>query len=311
MVGGAARARPRRPSPTTPPTRSRSRSATPATHGRERGALARRAELRAAAASHDRLGPRRGARAPARPRRRSSAAGVGYRLTVSAETLKAVPAARQARRRCTPTSSPATTRSPSTASPPRRSATSSCSLTSVSGVGPKVALAVLSGGAPRELLQGDRRRRREALPGRARDRQADRRADHRRAAREGRRRARARRAAGAGAGGDDPRTLAREGLRRARLHARPRPRSCSTSAERRDARGADRRRAAARRRSAAARGMSDRARSAPHRGASSAAGDRPTPRARWPTPEARRRRRGARPLAAPARRSPTSSTRSR
>ena len=51
--------------------------------------------------------------------------GVGYRLTVSAETLKAVPAGgKQATLHATWSS--ATTRCSSTASPPRRSATCSC-----------------------------------------------------------------------------------------------------------------------------------------------------------------------------------------
>ncbi len=70
--------------------------------------------------------------------------------------------------RCTPTSSSATTRWPSTGSPARRSATSSAYLISVSGVGPKVAIAILSGGTPRELLRaiaaGDSKRF-QAVPG--------------------------------------------------------------------------------------------------------------------------------------------------
>ena len=84
-------------------------------------------------------------------------------------------------------------------------------LLGVQSVGPKVALAVLSGGPPRELLAalaaGDSAR----LSGRARDRQADGRADHRRAAREGRRR-RCPSEAIPITRGDDPRSLAREGL---------------------------------------------------------------------------------------------------
>ena len=60
-------------------------------------------------------------------------------------------------------------------------------LLGVQSVGPKMALAVLSGGPPRELLAalaaGDTARL-QAVPG---HRQADRGADHRRAAREGRR----------------------------------------------------------------------------------------------------------------------------
>ena len=84
-------------------------------------------------------------------------------------------------------------------------------LIGVQSVGPKVALAVLSGGPPRELLAavaaGDTARL-QAVPG---HRQAHGRADRRRAAREGRRRA------GPGdpimiARGDDPRLLARDGL---------------------------------------------------------------------------------------------------
>ena len=79
-------------------------------------------------------------------------------------------------------------------------------LIGVQGVGPKMALAVLSGGSPRELLAavaGGDVARLQAVPG---DRQAHRRADRRRAAREGRRDApttrsssRARRPAHAGA----------------------------------------------------------------------------------------------------------------
>ena len=114
-------------------------------------------------------------------------------------------------------------------------------LLGVQSVGPKMALAVLSGGPPRELLAavaaGDTARL-QAVPG---HRQAHRRADRRRAAREGRR--------GRGRDDpivitrtDDPRALAREGLlglgfspaggrraarRRPRRHAggpdRPRP----------------------------------------------------------------------------------------
>ena len=83
-------------------------------------------------------------------------------------------------------------------------------LIGVQGVGPKMALAVLSGGPPRELLAavaaGDTARL-QAVPG---HRQAHGGADRRRAAREGRR----------GADddpivitrGDDPRALARDGL---------------------------------------------------------------------------------------------------
>ena len=58
-------------------------------------------------------------------------------------------------------------------------------LLSVQAVGPKVALAVLSGGTPRELISRARGGRRRPLPGGAGHRQAHGRADHRRAAREG------------------------------------------------------------------------------------------------------------------------------
>ena len=84
-------------------------------------------------------------------------------------------------------------------------------LSASSRVGPKVALAVLSGGSPRELLAavaaGDTARL-QAVPG---HRQAHGGADRRRAAREGRR---ARRADDpiVVARGDDPRLLARDGL---------------------------------------------------------------------------------------------------
>ena len=90
-----------------------------------------------------------------------------------------------------------------------------------------MALAVLSGGPPRELLAAVAARRHRAAAGRARDRQAHRGADRRRAAREGRRR-----------DGDDPIviTRARRPARarprragRARLHARRRSTRCSTA----------------------------------------------------------------------------------
>ena len=58
-------------------------------------------------------------------------------------------------------------------------------LIGVQGVGPKVALAVLSGGQPARAAERHRRGRRGALPGRARHRQAHRRARDRGAAREG------------------------------------------------------------------------------------------------------------------------------
>jgi Holliday junction DNA helicase RuvA len=95
------------------------------------------------------------------------AGGVGYRLAVSAETLKAVPAK----------GSESTLYSHLVARDDSLSlygfATEEerdlfLQLISVSGVGPKVALAVLSGGAPRELLRaiatGDAKRF-QAVPG--------------------------------------------------------------------------------------------------------------------------------------------------
>ena len=138
------------------------------------------------------------------------AGGVGYRLAVSAETLKAVPATgREAFLHAELIARDDSLALYGFASEEERDLFRE--LISVSGVGPKVAIAALSGGAAARAAAGDRRRRREALPGGPGDRQADRRADHRRAAREGRRRARGggrdRRRAG-----DDPRALARDGL---------------------------------------------------------------------------------------------------
>ena len=93
--------------------------------------------------------------------------GVGYRLSVSAETLKAVPASGK----------PATLHAHLVArddalllygfaSEEERDLF--LSLISVSGVGPKVAIAILSGGTPRELLRaiaaGDAKRF-QAVPG--------------------------------------------------------------------------------------------------------------------------------------------------
>ena len=114
---------PRRPSRTTPPTRSRSRSATPA-HARTRG--------RCSPAEAPRGGRRviasvRGEVLVRRPDHVVIDSG-GRRLPPDGLGRDAEGGARRAARRrcCTPTSSPATTRSSSTASPPRRSATSSC-----------------------------------------------------------------------------------------------------------------------------------------------------------------------------------------
>ena len=78
--------------------------------------------------------------------------GVGYRLTVSAETLKAVPASGKE----ITLHSHLVVRDDSMqlfgfASEEERDLF--LHLTSVSGVGPKVAIAILSGGTPRELLR--------------------------------------------------------------------------------------------------------------------------------------------------------------
>jgi holliday junction DNA helicase RuvA len=95
------------------------------------------------------------------------AAGVGYRLAVSAETLKAVPA----RGKRATLHSHLVMRDDAIhlygfASEEERDLF--LSLISVSGVGPKVAIAILSGGTPRELLgaiaAGDAKRF-QAVPG--------------------------------------------------------------------------------------------------------------------------------------------------
>lgn len=95
------------------------------------------------------------------------AAGVGYRLAVSTETLKGVPAVGKA----------ATLHTHQVARDDSLSLYGFASeeerdlflhLTSVSGVGPKVAIAILSGGSPRELVRaiatGDAKRF-QAVPG--------------------------------------------------------------------------------------------------------------------------------------------------
>jgi Holliday junction DNA helicase RuvA len=93
--------------------------------------------------------------------------GVGYRLTVSAETLKAVPALGKE----TFLHAHLVARDDSLqlygfASEEERDLF--LHLTSVSGIGPKVAIAILSGGTPRELLRaiaaGDAKRF-QAVPG--------------------------------------------------------------------------------------------------------------------------------------------------
>jgi Holliday junction DNA helicase RuvA len=95
------------------------------------------------------------------------AAGVGYRLTVSSETLKAVPAQGHE----TTLHSHLVARDDAMALygfAAEEERDLFLQLISVSGVGPKVAMAVLSGAAPRELLRaiatGDSKRF-QAVPG--------------------------------------------------------------------------------------------------------------------------------------------------
>ncbi len=138
-------------------------------------------------------------------------AGVGYRLTVSAETLKAVPArGNQAALHCQLVARDDSLTLFGFASEEERDLF--CNLTSVSGVGPKVAIAILSGGPPRDLLRaiaaGDAKRF-QAVPGigkrtservivELREKVAGELNDGI--------------AASAAVGEDDPRTLARDGL---------------------------------------------------------------------------------------------------
>jgi holliday junction DNA helicase RuvA len=93
--------------------------------------------------------------------------GVGYRLAVSAETLKAVPArGKQATLHAHLVARDDSLQLYGFASEEERDLF--LHLISVSGVGPKVAIAVLSGGTPRELLRaiaaGDGKRF-QAVPG--------------------------------------------------------------------------------------------------------------------------------------------------
>ena len=93
--------------------------------------------------------------------------GVGYRLTVSAETLKAVPAhGKQATLHAHLVVRDDALQLYGFASEDERDLF--LHLTSVSGVGPKMAIAILSGGSPRELLKaialGDHKRF-QAAPG--------------------------------------------------------------------------------------------------------------------------------------------------
>jgi Holliday junction DNA helicase RuvA len=93
--------------------------------------------------------------------------GVGYRLSVSAETLKAVPArGKQATLHAHLVARDDSLQLYGFASEEERDLF--LHLTSVSGIGPKVAVAILSGGTPRELLRaiaaGDGKRF-QAVPG--------------------------------------------------------------------------------------------------------------------------------------------------
>jgi Holliday junction DNA helicase RuvA len=93
--------------------------------------------------------------------------GVGYRLTVSAETLKAVPASgKEATLHAHLVARDDSLQLYGFASEEERDLF--LHLISVSGVGPKVAIAILSGGTPRELLRaiaaGDSKRF-QAVPG--------------------------------------------------------------------------------------------------------------------------------------------------
>jgi Holliday junction DNA helicase RuvA len=93
--------------------------------------------------------------------------GVGYRLAVSAETLKAVPArGKQATLHAHLVARDDSLSLYGFASEEERDLF--LDLTSVSGIGPKVAIAILSGGPPRELLRaiaaGDAKRF-QAVPG--------------------------------------------------------------------------------------------------------------------------------------------------
>jgi holliday junction DNA helicase RuvA len=95
------------------------------------------------------------------------AAGVGYRLAVSSETLKSVPAAgREAFLHAELIARDDSLALYGFASEEERDLFRQ--LVSVSGVGPKVAIAVLSGGAPRDLLRaiaGGDAKRFQAVPG--------------------------------------------------------------------------------------------------------------------------------------------------
>lgn len=123
------------------------------------------------------------------------AGGVGYRLAVSGETLKQVPAVgKQVLLLSHMVVREDAMQLYGFATEEERDLF--LMLLGVQSVGPRLALAVLSGGSPRELLSalaaGDAKRF-QAVPGIG---QTHRRADHRRAAREGRRVGARRRALG-------------------------------------------------------------------------------------------------------------------
>ena len=141
------------------------------------------------------------------------AAGVGYRLTVSAETLKAVPA----RGKTATLHAHLVVRDDAMhlfgfASEEERDLF--LHLISVSGVGPKVAIAVLSGGAPRDLLRaiaaGDAKRF-QAAPGVGK-RTAERLIVELREKVAGELEEGVAASSAGAEGGDDPRVLARDGL---------------------------------------------------------------------------------------------------
>ncbi len=94
-------------------------------------------------------------------------AGVGYRLAVSAETLRAVPAAgREASLHAHLVSREDSLQLYGFGTEEERELF--LQLISVSGIGPKVALAVLSGGAPRDLIRAiasEDSKRFQAVPG--------------------------------------------------------------------------------------------------------------------------------------------------
>ncbi len=141
------------------------------------------------------------------------AGGVGYRLAVSAETLKAVPArGKQAMLHAELVARDDALSLYGFASEEERDLFGH--LTSVGGVGPKVAMAALSGGPVRELLRaiaaGDAKRF-QAVPGIGK-RTAERIIVELREKVAGEIEGDAGGAAAAGEGEEDPRSLAREGL---------------------------------------------------------------------------------------------------